>query len=106
MSRRRSVVWVVIHCEYMPRSDDPSDGPFIDEMLSHVAGSLRAAERYVREAQGMPHGWWMVQRRVVDEHDFDADDRPETIFFNYRGVKRKSPPHVAARRAFDKLQRE
>lgn len=100
------MVWVVIHCEYFARTSDPKDGAFIDEMVFHVAGSVAAAERYVRKHHGMPHSWWMVQRRLVDERDCAADDQPETHFYNFRGVSRKQPPHESALRAFEKLQRE
>jgi hypothetical protein len=74
----------------------------MDEMVFHVSGSLRAAERYVRPHHTSSYSWWKVERRVIDENDFDADDCPVTHFFDFRGRPRKNPPHAAARRAFDK----
>lgn len=99
---RRATVWVIVHCEYFARAD----GPFVDEMVFHVAGSLAAVQRYVRRHGVSPHSWWMVEEREVDQPDSDADDRPRKHFFTHRGQPRKSAPELAARRAFDKLQRE
>ncbi|MBX3413723.1 MAG: hypothetical protein KF708_13615 [Pirellulales bacterium] len=99
-------MWVVIHCEYFPTTAPPCERPWIDEMVFHVAGSLRVAEEYVRIHQGMPYSWWKVERRAVDEADSNADDRPVTTFYNHRGTKRANPPHAWARKAFDKWQAE
>jgi hypothetical protein len=48
----------------------------------------------------------MVEEREVDQPDSDADDRPRKHFFTHRGQPRKAAPELAARRAFDQLQRE
>ena len=102
MSKERANVWVVIHCEYMQRGAKAEDGAFVDEMVFHVAGSLRAAAKYVRVVKGMPFSWWKIQRRVIDETDFDADDRPETRIYSHNGKLLKSEPHATAMRAFKK----
>jgi hypothetical protein len=101
-SSRKSIVWVVVHCELM----GPTEAPHIDEMVFHVASLLAAAERYLRRLFVAPYSWWMVERRVVDEADTDADDSPQRQYFNYRGQPRQSPPHKAARRAYDKSRQE
>jgi hypothetical protein len=93
---------VVIHCEFFPRSD----GPIIDEMVFQVAGSLRAAERYIRHAQGMPYSWWKVEHRVVDEEDYDKNGSPARHFYNHKGLLRKKEPHSSAMRAFEKWQQQ
>lgn len=103
---RKQYVWVVIHCEYFPTTAPPCDRPWIDEMVCHVAGSLRAAQEYVRIHQGMPYGWWKVERRAVDETDSRIDDRPVTTIYNHRGTKLANPPQALARKAFDKWQAE
>ncbi len=64
----------------------------VDEMVSHVASSLRAAAGYVRVVQGMPFSWWKIQRRMVDETDSDADDRPETRIYSHNGKLLKTEP--------------
>jgi hypothetical protein len=99
-------VWVVIHCEYVPRTDTPDSEPFSDEMVFHVAGSLAAVQKYVKRHGTSEHGWWMVEKRLVDQDDWEADDIPQRYYFNYRGQPRQSPPYKSARRAFDALQRE
>ncbi len=107
MSKHKRVVWVVIHCEFMPAPHDPDSRPIIDEMVFHVSGSFRAAGLYVKSRTEMaPYGWWKVERRVVDEEDFEADDQPEVRYFNSRGQSRKKAPQVAALRAYDKWQEE
>ncbi|HEY2838644.1 MAG TPA: hypothetical protein VGJ26_05830 [Pirellulales bacterium] len=99
-------VSLVIHCEYFQMNEAPCKHPRIDEMVFHVAGSLRTVQSYVRKSWTSPHGWWKVEQRLVDETDHDADDRPVTHYFNYRGTPCKNLPHASARRAFDKWQEQ
>jgi len=106
MSKRHRTVWAIIHCEYMQVTLNPNGQPWMDEMLFHVASSFAHVERYVRTMKTSPHGWWKVERRVVDEQDFDADYDPETFYFNYQGHPRKNPPHSSALRAYRKWQAE
>ena len=98
MKPRKPVVWVVIHCEYLPREDLP----YIDEMVFHVASSLKAAEHYLRPLHVDAYSWWKVERRSIDL----PEDNPARHYYTYRGAPRKSPPHAAARRAYDKWQEE
>jgi hypothetical protein len=102
----KSSVWVVIHCEYMQRGDKPCKNPLIDEMVFHVAGALRAAEKYIKERGVSPYSWWKVERRLIDEPDSDADDRPETHHYNYKGKPYTSAHGKAALRAYHKWQEE
>ena len=108
MSKRKSSVWVVIHCEYFQRRSKPDSKvlPVTDEMVFHVAGSRRAAERRIQATFVIAHSWWKIERRVVDEPDSDADDSPETYFYNHRGKPQSSAPHSTALRLFKSGKRK
>lgn len=104
--KRPTHVWVIIHCEFFPTDTAPCKHPWMDEMVFHVAGSLRSAQSYVRRIRTFPYSWWKIEQRTIDEKDSDAGDRPATMFYNHRGLRRKSPPHATARRAYDEWQQE
>ena len=107
-NRSKKFVWVVIHCEYVARGPGLDDDllPFTDEMVFHVASTRRAAEKYVRVLHVSTHSWWKVEKRLVNQPDYDADDRPERHFYNYRGKPRSKEPRSAALPQFQKWQLE
>jgi hypothetical protein len=108
MNKEHNCVWVVIHCEYMQRGRRPSQtvAPLVDEMVFHVASSLRAAEKYIADRGVAPYSWWKIERRVIDEADFDADDRPQRHEYNYKGKPLTKRHAEAALRAFFAWQAE
>ena len=97
MKRARDV-WVILHCEWVRKPEDR----FIDEMVFHVASSLKAAECYVRELQGMPKSWWKIERFPLDK---SVDAAQETRLYNHKGTPRKSPMN-AAFRYFEKYSQD
>jgi hypothetical protein len=89
-------VWVVLHCEYMRNPKHR----FIDEMLFHLASSLKAAQRFIGRARVGAYSWWEVQRRFLDVADDDVT--PETHFYSHTGRKLNKPPQVRALNAYKK----
>jgi hypothetical protein len=99
MKKRKQVVWVVMHYEYMglPTS------AWIDSMQFHVSSSLKNAEKYIRTLHVDAHSWWQVHPHVLDASldDWDSEGT-EVYYYSHRGTQLKSAPQTRAFKAFQK----
>jgi hypothetical protein len=82
-SRKKPTVWVVMHYEIFP-------GEKVDSVQFHVASSLPAAERYVRQRGVEPFSWWQVHAYIVD-HDHFWDEAPPK-YYSHTGRPLKAAP--------------
>lgn len=97
MSKKKRVVWVVMHYEIMGCADDS----WLDALQFHVSSSLAKAETYMRALHTEPCSWWQVHPHIVDTGDFIEGE--EVHYFSHRGKPLKEAPHEKAWAAFQKL---
>src|SRR5438105_522243 len=91
-------VWVIIHCELM------QSGHF-DEMVFHVASSLRRAEHYINDNSTVAsHSWWKLQVYRVDVDS--VDDDPESRYYSHKGKLLKSAPVNRALSMFQRWKKQ
>jgi hypothetical protein len=97
MKKRKQVVWVVMHYEYVGSADKP----WPDALQFHVSSTRAGAERYIRSVTVESHSWWQIH-----PHELDAlvgDEGDEVYFYSHRGFRLKAAPHVRAKAALQKL---
>jgi hypothetical protein len=100
MSRRKQIVWVVMHYEIMGLPDSPH----VDSVQFHVSSSLAKAEEYIRSHWVASHSWWQVHPHEVDFADFFASDEGvEVHYYSHRGTWLKTVPARRAISAFRKF---
>ncbi len=97
MSKRKRVVWVVMHYEIMGLPDSPR----IDSVQFHVSSSLEKAEEYIRDVHVDSHSWWQVHPHVVDDPEFVGEGE-EVYYYSHRGTPLKSAPITRAIAAYRK----
>jgi len=98
VAKRKRVVWVVTHYEYVGHPDLP----WVDALQFHVSSSLAKAEKIIRAGCGYaPHSWWQIHPHTVD--DTEDDEGREVYYYNHRGMRLKAAPVARAKAAFVKF---
>lgn len=100
MSRRKPIVWVVMHYEIMGLPESF----YVDSVQSHVSSSLEKAEEYLRVMHVDAHSWWQVHPHTIDSTDFP--ERYEVYFYSHRGTRLRAAPWRRAVAAYRKRAAE
>jgi hypothetical protein len=96
--KRGTRVWVVMRYEIF-------HGEVVDSVEFHVASSLKAAERYMKQVHVAPYSWWQVHPYVVD-HDLKRDgwEGEDVYYYSHTGRPLKAVPTRRAISAFQRAQ--
>jgi hypothetical protein len=98
MSKKPSKqTFVVLHVEIM--GGDRPGWQRADEMVFHVASSLRKAERYVQDNHGVePYSWWEIISIPLDK----LADYEHVGHYSHTGKKLKEAPYKKAAACYDR----
>jgi hypothetical protein len=97
MPKKKQMVWVFMHYEYMGAGSSER----IDSVQFHVSSSRRKAEKFVREMWVQPFSWWQVHPYVVDADDWLSEGE-EVYYYSHKGAPLRRPPYKRALRAWER----